>query len=95
LERLAIELGPLPPWRQIIAGLGLVTSIVGGILIKMTFSWTQAFIGTAALFGGGIVYFAAVHAGRDANTSNAQSVEGCPDAINVIAFNQDSTGATG
>ncbi|QTN28818.1 hypothetical protein HZ993_02945 [Rhodoferax sp. AJA081-3] len=75
LERLDIELGSLPPWRQIIAVIGLLTSIVGGILIKWTFSWTGALIGLAALLGGVIVYLAAVHTGKDASSFHVRPVD--------------------
>lgn len=73
-ERLAIELGPLPPWRQVIAGLGLVTAFVGGIYLKVMLSWTESLVGLIALVAGGMVYIAAVHAGREAKPSNVRSI---------------------
>lgn len=74
-ERIRSELGTLSPGLEVIAVLGLLTAIGGGILIKITFSWTQALIGLVAMFVGVMMYAFAVHAGRDATTLEMQPVD--------------------
>jgi ribosomal protein L37E len=73
LERLGIELRPLPLWRQAIAILGLVTAVCGGAYVKITFSWVEMLVGLIALFAGGAVFGMATYAGRDVNGTNPKA----------------------
>ena len=65
LERLSIELQPLPLWRKTFAIFGLVFAFGGGILLKVTFSWTEALIGFAMLVTGMATFGLATYCGTN------------------------------